>query len=247
MDIDIYKIYRFDFDQGIYLREFKKALDTSGIEKPAQFNQLLKDAGITDQDYETVKSYFYGRRVPPLNVFISICKCLHLCADKIAFPQSVQTPAYDKDISNCGGWFCRVFMPYDIPWPNETPENLTKYFQPETYERDVDEISLILSRYNYLIQKYHYAAVSNDELEQIYAFTGSHINERYKGKVDNPQEVIDWIRDCKDEEFLKAFYDRYTISYFGARCHSLLDELSTAIDDKFIKYAAQLLPEQDMF
>ena len=247
MDIDIYKTYRFDFDQEIYFRELKRALDASGIEKPARFNQLLKEAGITDCDYETVRSYFYGRRMLPLNIFIAICKTLNLCADSIAFPQSIQTPTYSKDISNCGAWFSNVFCPYNFPWSEDTSVNLTEFFMPETYERDVDEIALILSRYNYLIQKYHYAAVSNDELDQILNFTERHIIDRYKGKVDNPQEIIDWIRDCKEEDFLKAFYDKYTIGYYGSRCHSLLNTLSTAIESKFIRYAAQLVPEQDRF
>ena len=247
MDFDIYRTYKFDFDQSIYLREFKKALDEHGVTKPAQFDQLLKDAGIINCDYETVKSYFYGRRVPPLNILIAVCKSLGICADSIAFPQSVQTPTYDKDISDCGGWFCNIFMPYNIPWPRDTSVNLTEFFQPDTYEKDVDEIALMLSKYNYLIQKYHYAAVSNDELDQIYTFTEKHIIDRYKGKLDNPQEIIDWMRDCNEEDFLKAFYDKYTISYYSASCHSLLNTLSTAIDGKFIKYAAQLLPEQDMF
>lgn len=247
MNIDIYRTYRFDFDQGIYMREFKRALDEHGVTKPSLLEEKLKDAGMTDCDYETVKSYFYGRRVPPLNILIAVCKSLGICADSIAVPQSVQTPACDKDITNCGGWFCRVFMPYNIPWPGETPDNLTEFFQPETYEKDVDEIALMLSKYNYLIQKYHYAAVSNDELDQILNFTDKHIIDRYKGKADNPQEIIDWIRDCKEEDFLKAFYDKYTISYYSASCHFLLKKLSTAIDSKFIKYAAQLLPEQDRF
>ena len=78
MDVNIYRTYKFDFDPDVYLREFKKALDESGVTKPALFYQMLKDVGIRGYNYETVKSYFYGRRMAPLNVLIAVCKKMEL-------------------------------------------------------------------------------------------------------------------------------------------------------------------------
>ncbi len=246
MDINIYRTYSFDFDTNIYIKEFKKALDNSGVKKPAQFNQLLQNAGIKDYDFETVKSYFYGRRVPPLNIFIAVCKSLRLCADRIAFPQSIQNPLYDGDISDCEYLFGNIFYPYSPPINDDIPVDLTEFFYAETYESDVDKLALILSRYNYLIQKYHYAAVSGDELAQISLFTERYIIDRANDGVTDSERVIEWIRNCEDEDFLKSFYDKYTIGFYSMSCHSLLDILSTAIEGKFIRYAEQLLPDQDM-
>ncbi len=247
MDINIYRAYSFDFDTDTYFKNFKKALESSGISKPAQFNRLLKNAGIKCYDFETVKSYFYGRRVLPLNVFIAVCKSLRLCADNITFPNSIQTPLYSKDICDCEHLFRNIFYPYNPPIDDGTPDNLTEFFDAETYEGDVDNLAAILSRYNYLIQKYHYAAVSNDELMQISRFTERHIINRSKGEKTDSEEIIKWIRSYSDKDFLNAFYDKYTIGYYGMSCHSLLEILSTAIQNRFIRYAKQLLPRQDLF
>lgn len=247
MDINIYKTYRFDFDTDTYLKEFKKSLADSNITKPAQFDQLLKKAGITEYDYETVKSYFYGRRIPPLNVFIAVCKSLNLSADKIAFSQSIQNPQYNGDLSCCEDLFRNVFYPYNYSKKEDVFEDLDLLFSAETYESDVDEIALMLSKYNYLIQKYHFASVSNDEFEQIYIFTKKYIIDRNRDIDTKPEQVMQWIRSCKVDEFLEEFYDKYTIGFYTMSCSSLLKTLSKAIQKEYIGYAAQLLPAQDMF
>ena len=155
MDINIYKAYSFTFDANEYCKKFKEALCQANIKMPADFNNLLKSAGIKYYDYETVKSYFYGRRIPPFDVFIAVCKKLNLNADAIVFPHSVQDPQYNKDICDCEYLFRNVFYPYNPSEDGGTPDNLTEFFDAETYEGDVDSLALILSRYNYLIQKYH--------------------------------------------------------------------------------------------
>ena len=245
MEINIYRTYSFAFTAEQYVKNFKHALDHAGIKMPADFNHLLKNAGIKHYDYESVKSYFYGRRVPPLDVFFAVCKALRLNADDIAFPDSVQPPLSNKDICKCENYFRNVFYPYNPSEDGGTPENLTEFFDAETYESDVDELTLILSRYNYLIQKYHYAAVSNDELMQICYFTERYIIDRSKDGVIDGEEVIKWIRNCDEEDFLEAFYDRFTLGFYTMNCRSLLKILSTAIDAKFIRYAELLLPPQD--
>ena len=115
------------------------------------------------------------------------------------------------------------------------------------YEKNVDQIALMLSKYNYLIQKYHDAAVSGDELAQIFAFTERYIMDRSQDEATDPEAIIKWIRDCKDCAFPEAFYNKYTIGFYRRSCHSLLKTLSKAIPGRYIRYAAQLLPEQDMF
>ena len=245
MDINIYKTYSFTFDTDEYIKNIKRSLDNCGIKKPADFNKLLKNAGVKSCDYETVKSYFYGRRVLPLDIFISVCKSLSLNADEIAFPHSVQDPRCNKDICGCEELLRNIFYPYNPSEDGSTPENLTEFFDAETYESDVDAFALVLSRYNYLIQKYHYAAVSSDELMQISYFTERYIIDRAQDGTNNAEKVMAWIRDCIDEEFLEAFYDKYTIGLYTVSCHTLLKVLSTAIDDKFISYAEKLLPYQD--
>lgn len=246
MDTNIYRTYKFDFDPIAYSREFTKALGDSGITRPAQFNQLLKDMGITDCEYETVRSYFYGRRVPPLNVFIAVCKKLNLSADKIAFPQSIQNPPYNRDLSCCEDYFRNVFYPYNYSDKEDTFPELDQWFCPDTYESNVNEIALILSKYNYLIQKYHYASVSRDEHKQICFFTEKYIIDRNKDINAKPEQIIEWMRNSDDEEFLWAFYNKYTIGFYTMSCSSLLKTLSKAIEGKYIRCAAQLLPMQDM-
>ena len=245
MDINIYKTYSFTFDTKKYIENFKEALRKANIKMPADFNKVLKNAGIKHYDYETVKSYFYGRRVLPLDVFIVVCKSLHLNADAIVFPHSVQDPLYNKDICDCEDFFRNIFYPYNMTEDGGTPDNLTEFFDAETYESDVDALAQVLSRYNYLIQKYHEVAVSNDELMQIVCFTERYIIDRSNNGGINAEEVMQWIRDCDCEEFLNAFYDKYTLGFYSMSCHSLLEFLSTVIDDKFIRCAGKLLPYQD--
>ena len=247
MDIDIYKKYSFSFDTDKYVKNFKNSLDNAGIRTPANFNDLLKKAGIRHYNYETVKSYFYGRRVPPMDVFIAVCKSLKLNADAIAFPDSIEDPECDISIDVWGieDFFRTVFYPYNMPEDGGIPDDLTEFFDAETYENDVNYIAKILSRYNYLIQKYHDIAVTNDELEQIVGFTSRYIIDRSKGGIIDVDEVFKWIRACDKEEFLDVFYDKYTLGFYTMNCHELLKVLSTAIDEKFIKYAEELLPYQD--
>ena len=245
MEINIYKTYGFGFDANRYVQNFKAALDAADINKPGDFNKLLKASGIQSYDYETVKSYFYGRRIPPLDIFFAVCKALRLNADAIAFPDSVMDPVYDKDICECEDCFRNVFYPYNPSEDGKTPENLTELFDAETYESDVDRLALILARYNYLIQKYRFAAVSDDELMQICCFTKRYIINRSKDGVIDVEEVTKWIRRCDEEDFLEAFYDQYTLGFYTMNCRSLLNIMSTAIDAGLIGYAEQLLPPKD--
>lgn len=247
MNIDIYKTYSFAFDTNEYIKNFKEALRKANIKMPADFNNLLKSAGIKHYDYETVKSYFYGRRVPPFDVFVAVCKSKNLSADAIVFPGSIQDPECNTNIDLwvCEGCLNNIFYPYSPPEDGETPNNLAEFFDAETYEGDVDCLAKNLSKYNYLIQKYHYVAVSDDELMQIVYFTERYIIDRSKDGVIDADEVMKWIRNCDDEDFLEAFYDKYTLGFYTMSCHSLLKVLSTAIDDKFIRYAEKLLPYQD--
>lgn len=247
MEIDIYRTYKFDFDPDVYLKAFRKALIDSDVNKPALFYQLLKEAGINGYDYETVKSYFYGRRVPPLNVFIATCKKLNLSANQIAFPDSILDPKCNRDITCCEEWFRNVFYPYNYSDEEDTFEDLHLLFSAEIYQNDVDTIARILSKYNYLIQKYHSVAVSVDEFEQILVFTGRYIIDRQKDTETKPEQIMQWIHDCQAEDFMKAFYDKYTIGFYTRSCCSLLRKLSKAIPEKYIVCAAQLLPEQDRF
>lgn len=252
MNINIYKPYSFSFDAGEYIRNFKESLCKAGIKKPADFNNLLKNTGIKSYDYETIKSYFYGRRVPPLDVFIAAyqyCKSKDplIYADDIVFPHSVQDPAYSNDIRESEDLFRSIFYPYNPPEEGDTPDDLTEFFDAESYECNIDALALILSRYNYLIQKYHYAAVSDDELKQIMHFTEKYIIDRTTDGITDAEEVTKWIRACGDEAFIEAFYKRYTLGFYAMSCHRLLEILRTAIDAKFISYAEQLLPDQDKF
>jgi len=247
MDVNIYRTYKFDFDPDVYLREFKKALDESGVTKPALFYQMLKDVGIRGYNYETVKSYYYGRRVPPLNIFIAVCKSLELNADKIAFPESIQNPEYNSDLRCSEDTFRNVFHPYNYSDKEDDFADLDLLFREATYKSDVEEVALVLSKYNYLIQKYHYASVSLDERDQIYEFTERYILDRSNGTETDPNKIMEWMRSSKDVNFLDEFYSKYTIGFYGKSCHHLLKILSNAISSNYIRCAAELLPRQDMF
>ena len=48
MDINIYKTYSFNFDAYEYIKNFKEALHKASIKMPADFNNLLKNAGIKE-------------------------------------------------------------------------------------------------------------------------------------------------------------------------------------------------------
>lgn len=245
--MDIYRTYKFDFDENSYTKEFAHALHESGIKKPAQFNQLLKEAGIEDYDYETVKSYYYGRRAAPLKVLIAVCKKIELSADKIVIPQGIQEPAYNRDLCDCEGAYETVFYYYPVLYEEEDFIKSYGEFSAESYKECVDELSFVLSKYNYLIQKFHYAQVSDDEYAQIYVFTERHIMEREETTEDDVEKILDWIRKCDNEDFINAFYDKYTLCYYKHSCISMLELLSKLIGSEAVNYAAALLPRQDRF
>lgn len=245
--MDIYRSYKFDFDANSYAKEFTNALRESGVTTPAKLNQLLTDAGIKDYNYETAKSYFYGRRTPPLNVLIAVCKKLELSADKIVIPQGIQEPTYKQDLCDCEGVYEMVFYYYPVLQEEEDFIKSFGEFSLGSYKGYVDELSFALSKYNYLIQKFHYAHVSNDEYNQIYVFTERHIVER-EGPIESSAEaVLDWIRKCDNEDFINAFYDKYTLCYYKHSCRSLLELLRKLIGSEAMNYAAALLSRQDRF
>lgn len=247
MDVNIYKTYNFDFDGNSYVRVFTSALCESDIKTPSQFNQLLKDSGIENYSYETVKSYFYGRRFPPLDILIAVCKKLELSADKIVFPQSIQEPAYNNDICFCDRLIEYVFYPCNLLIDGEDFTAFYNDFSAEEYKSCVDETALVFSKYNYLIQKFRYAHVSNDEYGQIYTFTDRYIIDRKTPVESNADETLDWIRKCDNEDFINAFYSKYTFGYYKNSCRSLLELLSKVIGAEAVNYAATLLPCRDRF
>ena len=238
MSVDIYYRYDFSYNKNLYMETLKKVLYEKGINNLNDFRALLLKCGC--ESYETAKSYFNLRRVIPLNILGMICNYLNISSDEIMFPNSIPKFEYTKGIgATCeeldliSTLFQSVFI-FDSP---------TSPF--------INTLSLVLSKYNYLLQKYYYGNLSNIELKEMGNFSINFLMDKKTNKLLNWKDFLIWKNELRTDDFLNDFYNKYMLVCLNPEdgemweCKVLLQNKKTKLNNKLFNDLNNLLPYQE--
>ena len=209
MRIDIYHKYDFSYNENEYKNNLKEALASKGYNKLSKYVKLFNDLGVTS--YETCKSYYSLRRVVPLDVLAKLCDLLELNATKIMFPKSIPLFEFNKPIANDVYTSQHVYMLFLSML--EIKDNIGKKEVLNKIKKDIDELTLYIARYNYSIQKYNYANVSNLEITDIGYFSERFLVKRLTKEALDWDEFRKWNKTIKSEDFITEFYNKYEFIY----------------------------------
>lgn len=260
---NIYKEYNFKFDKKVYAKNFSSFVRNK-YPKPTDFYEAfgdLKKQYEIDLSYsiETLKSYYYGRLTPSLDI-------LHLMTKRNAeLIQDLYLPnsrfEYSNIYINEQNWqwlfscFMETFHPYNdsiyeiLEYKQEcekdSDNNKEDYF--DCYCTEALQAGKFISRFNYLIQKYVKSSICDDEKEEIDSFYDRYI-ESYINKEKNFElfyKNLKEIYNLDNNNFIINFYKSYYVSYFGLNCISLLLIFQEIANDKLRESFLTLLSDED--
>jgi len=258
MAIDVYHKYNFEYNEKTFMENLKKVLNEKGYKTCKDFLELT--GKLCNYGTEYLRSIYYLRRVIPFKLLVKLCQTIDLNVTEIMFPNSIQiTPFklhfgnYSQDCVNTFYVFNEIFYIYNDEAHPEVVDNEEqrelRINNPDIYYKGlkncVDVLELILSRYNYLLQKYYFADLPGNELNDLGIFSCEHlINRVTKEKLDF-KEFRMWKEQLKLDDFLKDFYNKYTFAHHDEECKVKLAQMKNHIPDDLFMRINNLLPEQD--
>lgn len=242
MIVDVYKRYNFNYDEKLFMSNLKKALNEKGIKSLGAFHYLLTGIGVPG--YEIARSYYNLRRTVPFDVFVRICEKLDLNATEIMFPGSILDPLCERFIaSNHKDYniafidFYTLYFMYSDSLKSEIDETLIK--------NSVEKLSLILHKYNYLLQKFYYADVANTEIKDLGVFSEYFLSDRKTLEKLDWHELKKWKEELKSDDFLKDFYEKYTLTIYDYTLKEIIEYFKNNISEEVFNNLNNLLPAND--
>lgn len=238
MNIDIYYKYDFSYNKDLYMKTLMEKLHEKGIKTLKDFYLLLTKCGCVC--YDTARSYFHAHRVVPLDLLCSICETLNLNSSEIMFPNSIPKFEYAKGIGS-----------------NDNELSFTSSLLREVFAYNnvssnyIYTLSLVLAKYNYLLQKYCYASLPNIELKEFGNVSINFFINKETKKLLDWKEFVNWKNELNVDNVLNAFYDKYAIACFNPEdgemieCKILLQNKKDIMDNKMFNEINNLLPYQD--
>lgn len=252
--VDIYKRYNFEYDENVYKKNLKEALLNKGYKKLSSFYNLLDECG--SSSYETARSYYNLRRTVPLDVFRDICLKLDLNATEIMFPGSIKKFDFNIDKYDSPDGYGKIFLIFneifyiynDEMHPDIVNEEL-KQNDPEKYykelKKNIDKATLILAEYNYLLQKYCFSNICNNELRFFGNISTLYLKDRETNQLLDLKKFLEWKKELKKEDIIKSFYDKYTFVFQDVECKELLQMLKRCVSPSVFTEINNLMPKQD--
>lgn len=227
MEIDVYKKYDYSYDEKQFMKSFKEALVEKGYTSLSLFYGLLQKFGYSS--YETARSYYNLRRVVPLKLFASICNYLDLNATKLMYPSSIFEYNFSRPLVSDAESGRTTYLHFISVFDHkENIEYLIKDIGSEKFneslKNDIYFLSLILAKYNYLLQRYYYASLSNAELTDFGMFSENHIVDRETNSKFEFKEFEKWRKEIKTTDFLDEFYKKYTLGFMTRKCSEIFKE-----------------------
>lgn len=227
MEINVYKKYDYSYDEKQFMNSFKEAIVEKGYTSLTLFYGLLQKFGYSS--YETARSYYNLRRVVSLKLFASICNYLHLNATKLMYPNSIFEYNFSRPLISDPESSRTTYLHFISVFDHkENIEYLIKDIGSEKFneilKNDIYFLSLILAKYNYLLQRYYYAGLSNSELNDLVLFSVNHIIERETNNKFEYNKFKIWKKELKTTDFLDEFYKKYTLSFNDRKCNEILKE-----------------------
>ena len=245
--IDLYREYDFKNDEKRFMINFKNAMLDKGYNSLSLFHELLQTIGINS--YDTARSYYNMRRIIPVDILIKLSVKLNLNITEIMFPDSIPVNVYTKNIANnydaysrTFNYFNTVFYLYnDAFHPDVTFKNLDRI--NSDIEHAANQLSLRISKFNYLLQKYYFADLNEEELSDISAFSINLLVNRETNEKLNWNDVIDLKKNLLTTDFLKEFYNKYTFSIHNKKCFELLELMKNNLPQNLYQLIKNILPE----
>ena len=240
MNIDVYYKYDFSYDKNLYMKTLKQKLYEKGIKTFKDFHLLLTKCENGSVSDDTAKSYFNLRRVVPNKLLNSICRVLNLNSSEIMFPNSIPKFEYTKGIGS---------NHEELNFTSTLLQNV--FFYDNVSSSYIYTLSLVLAKYNYLLQKYYYAGLPNIELKELGNVSINFLMDRETKKLLDWKEFVNWKKGLIVDNILNAFYDKYTFVCLNPEdgemieCKVLLHNKKTTIDNKLLNEINNLLPDQD--
>ncbi len=248
MEINVYKKYDYCYNEKQFMKNLKEAIAEKGYNSLSLFYSLLQKFGCTS--YETARSYYNLRRVVPMKLFASICIFLQLNATKLMFPNSIFEYNYNRPIAVDSISYRTTYFLFLSVF--EFKENLEYKFETmnkeeysEQIKNDVYLVALILSKYNYLLQRYYYASLSNVEFDDMITFSINNIVERESNDKFEFEKFLKWKKELKTSNFLDEFYKKYTLSFGGCKCSEILKRNKGYLTKELFDLINDLLPSLD--
>lgn len=252
MIVDVYKRYNFNYDEKLFMSNLKKALNEKGIKSLGAFHYLLIGIGVPG--YEIARSYYNLRRTVPFDVFVRICEKLDLNATEIMFPGSILDPLCERFIASNHKDYNITFMDFNTLYfmysdSLKSDDEFLDYEKSEIDEtlikNSVEKISLILHKYNYLLQKFYYADVANTEIKDFGVFSEYFLSDRKTLEKLDWHEFKKWKEELKSDDFLKDFYEKYTLTIYDYTLKEIIEYFKNNISEEVFNKLNNLLPEND--
>ena len=225
MEINVYKKYDFSYNEKQFMKSFKEAIVEKGYTSLALFYGLIQKFGYSS--YETARSYYNLRRVVPLELFASLCKYLNLNATKLMYPSSIFEYNFSRPIMLDAVSSRTTFSHFLSVFEHEENlkilfETMTKEEYNESVKNDIYHVALILAKFNYLLQKYYFAGLSNSELIDLQLFLINHFVERETNSKFDFKVFDKWKKEIKSTDFLDAFYQKYALCFIDRKCSEII-------------------------
>jgi hypothetical protein len=109
----------------------------------------------------------------------------------------------------------------------------------------VEKLSLILHKYNYLLQKFYYADVANTEIKDLGVFSEHFLSDRKTFEKLDWHEFKKWKEELKSDDFLKDFYEKYTLTIYDYTLKEIIEYLKNNISEEVFNNLNNLLPAND--
>ena len=249
--INVYRVYDFQYNEKEFMKNFKKAIVDKGYHSLSLFFKLLKKIGINS--YDTARSYYNMRRVIPFDVLTKLAIILDLDINKIMFPNSIPIDTYSNNIANnhesyetTFNLFNTIFYLYNDNYNSNIPLNISN--QESKYkeiEYAANQLSLIISKYNFLLQKFYFADLSNEELKDVSIFSTRFLVNRITNEKLNWDDIITWKNKSITSDVLKDFYEKYTFSLHNEKCFELFKLMKDNLPEYLFCLINNLLPTLD--
>ena len=240
--LEVYQRYNFNYDEKLFMSNLKKALNEKGIKSLGTFHNLLIGIGVPG--YEIARSYYNLRRTVPFDVLVRICEKLDLNATEIMFPGSILDPLCERFIASNHKDYNIAFMDFYIFYFMYS-DSLKSEIDETLIKNSVEKISLILHKYNYLLQKFYYADVANTEIKDLGVFLEYFLSDRKTGEKLDWHEFKKWKEELKCDDFLKDFYEKYTLTMYDYTLKEIIEYLKNNISEEVFNNLNNLLPAND--
>lgn len=252
--LDVYKRYDFKYNDKLFMSNFKKTLNEQGINTLGSFHNFLIGIGVPG--YEIARSYYNLRRTIPFDVFAKICEKLNLNATEIMFPNSILNPLCEqsiannpKDHHNTFNSLNEIYFIYSdcLNSNDKKIDNKNTKINELLINNLINKISLILHKYNYLLQKYYFADVANTEIKDLVYFSEYYLSDRKTNQKINWFEFVKWKEELKSYDFLNDFYKKYMLTIYDYSLKEIVNFLKDKISVEVFNNLNNLLPENDRF